>query len=588
MTSSSITFHADDAIGHAYRVDTASVWAEIHNHEKLTRMGVGSLIAFQGDTASDYLIGILDRVTRDLHEESLLDEESDDGDIPFETRQRDLMRVVLLGTYRRVEGLAAETFKRGADSYPRIDADCWVIEAENLQKLMGLLSHQVPENERLTLGNFVADRSAIAVADGNRLFQRHAALLGSTGAGKSWAVALILEKASALKYPNLIVLDMHGEYAPLAEDTNGFASRLRIADPGDIDTHASDALFLPAWLLNQEEMQALLLDRSEENAPNQAARLAKHIRDLKREKLLELGRDALSERFTVDSPVPFDVAELLKRLRNDDTQMVQGSGSALKQGPFFGKLSRFISRLESRLEDRRFSFMFNPPEDHNEYEWLEELAAKLLGTQPGIKIIDFSSVPSDILPVIVGVLTRLLYDVHFWIEDTERTPVTIVCDEAHLYIPAEAKSATESRALVVFEKIAKEGRKYGVSLLVVSQRPAEVSATVLSQCNNFIVLRLTNERDQGVIRRLMPDSLESLTSSLPLLDVGEALLLGDAIILPTRIRLNVPTIKPTSATLNFWTEWSINEADGESIKRAVEAMRSQSKQPPAQAVPRTS
>ena len=137
--------------------------------------------------------------------------------------------------------------------------------------------------------------------------------------------------------------------------------------------------------------------------------------------------------------------------------------------------------------------------------------------------------------------------------------------------------AADLRALDSFERIAKEGRKYGISLLVVSQRPSDVSRTVLSQCNNFIALRLTNDQDQAVVKRLMPDSMEGLTAALPLLDVGEALILGDAIILPTRIRLDAPKVKPTSATRNFWTEWNGAPVDDGALIAAVEAMRTQSR-----------
>ncbi|MFL0711598.1 MAG: ATP-binding protein [Microcella pacifica] len=192
-------------------------------------------------------------------------------------------------------------------------------------------------------------------------------------------------------------------------------------------------------------------------------------------------------------------------------------------------------------------------------------------------MIDFSEVPSDVLPVVVGVLARVLYEIHFWTEADERTPVTIVCDEAHLYLPSAGANVVEQRALDTFEKIAKEGRKYGMSLLVVSQRPSDVSRTVLSQCNNFIALRLTNDQDQLVVRRLMPDNMMSLTSGLPLLDVGEAIILGDAIILPTRVRLDIPKIKPASATMNFWTEWNEREVSDESVVAAVESMRRQSR-----------
>ncbi len=441
---------------------------------------------------------------------------------------------------------------------------------------MGLLGNQLDEDKQLLLGHFVADPTAKAVADGDKLFQRHAALLGSTGSGKSWAVALMLERAHALAFPNLIVFDMHGEYAPLVEADQPIAEGFKIAGPGDSVSPREKVLHLPWWLLNQEEMQALLLDRSEDNAPNQAARLTAHVRDLKRERLEREARNDVLPHFTVDSPVPYSLRDLLTRLEADDTEMVEGARGQ-KQGAFFGRLTRFISRLSSRLDDRRYAFMFAPPEQEVEYEWLHDFAKKMLGTGPGIKVIDFSEVPSDILPVVVGVFARVLYEIHFWTAEKDRTPVTFVCDEAHLYLPSAGADIVAQRALDTFEKIAKEGRKYGISLLVVSQRPSDVSRTVLSQCNNFIALRLTNDQDQQVVKRLMPDNMESLTSALPLLDVGEAIILGDSIILPTRIKLDAPRIKPASATMNFWTDWNEKEVSDESIVAAVEAMRRQSR-----------
>jgi DNA helicase HerA-like ATPase len=577
MNESTLSFPQEEALGRVFRVDTASVWGEALDHERLTRTGVGSLIAFQGSNSSEYLVGVLDRVTRDLQDEVILDGVDADGTAPVETRQRDLLRVVLLGTYRTVDGTKKNTFKRGADSYPLVESLCWVIDGTNLQRLMGLLAQQLEPEKQLELGVFVADPSAKAVADGDRLFQRHAALLGSTGSGKSWAVALILERAKALAHPNLIVFDMHGEYTPLTEGDEPIARGFRIAGPGD-NNSGNDALYLPWWLLNQEEMQALLLDRSEINAPNQAARLTHHVRTLKHEQLTADKQEKVAQRFTVDSPVPYSLASLIERLEADDNEMIAGAkANTEKAGPFNGRLTRFVNRMRARTEDRRYGFMFAPPEDEVDYQWLHKFATDLLGTEPGIKVIDFSEVPSDILPIVVGVLARVLYEIHFWTAEEKRTPVTLVCDEAHLYLPADVAGAAEMRALDSFERIAKEGRKYGISLLVVSQRPSDVSRTVLSQCNNFIALRLTNDQDQAVVRRLMPDSMEGLTAALPLLDVGEALLLGDAIVLPTRIRLDPPKIKPTSATKNFWTEWSERSVDDQDLVAAVEAMRMQSR-----------
>ena len=198
--------------------------------------------------------------------------------------------------------------------------------------------------------------------------------------------------------------------------------------------------------------------------------------------------------------------------------------------------------------------------------------------RPGIKVVDFSEVPSDVLPVVAGVFGRLLYDAQFWIDKGHRTPICLVCDEAHLYLPVKAEAeAVERRALETFERIAKEGRKYGVALVVVSQRPSDVSRTILSQCNNFLVLRLTNDQDQSVVRRLMPDSMSSFTDMLPLLETGEALLLGDAVLLPTRIRLDKPELKPASATRDFWTEWRERSPRADAIQEAIETLRRQSR-----------
>jgi hypothetical protein len=577
--STGLQFDPASPLGMAFRIDTSSVWAEATDSESITRVSIGTLIAMEGQLPSEYLVGILDRVTRDTEQADMLDDLEIEDSFPLPRVERDLFRVVLLGTYRTVDGQRRNTFKRGADSYPRIDARCWAIVGSNLQTLMSLLSREVDEDKRLYLGSFVSDASAKAVADGDRLFQRHAALVGSTGSGKSWAVALILERAAALLHPNLIVLDMHGEYSPLTKapgSVKALARGWRIAGPSDA-SEDDEVLFLPYWMLNQEELLALLLDRSEDNAPNQAARFTEHVRSLKRKTLEQEGKTDALDNFTVDSPIPFSLNDLVDLLEFDDTEMVPGSTSRPVGGPFKGKLTRFISRLKTKMKDRRYAFMFQAPDSTSQYEWLHGLAKDMLGTAQGIKIVDFSEVPSDALPVVVGVFARVLYDIQFWSAPEQRTPFTIVCDEAHLYLPSDNVTARDQRALDSFERIAKEGRKYGVSLLVVSQRPSDVSKTVLSQCNNFIVLRLTNDQDRRVIERVMPDNLAGLTASLPLLDVGEAIVIGDSIVLPTRIRLDPPLVKPDSATRKFWSEWNSRPAAPEALATAVEAMRRQSR-----------
>jgi len=576
-----LQFAEADLLGRVSSVDTSRVAVDVSNSVLLTRIGIGNLIAIKGSTEREFLIAITERVTRSLSD-ALPEELPTDGeDTPLTAVPTDTVRGALIGTFRTVDGEKKNTFKRGADSFPQIDRECYVVEGANLQRFMSILGADYPPNERLKLGRFVADRTAEAIVSGDKFFQRHAAILGSTGSGKSYAVALILERAAKLKYPNILVFDMHGEYAPLADMTkDGFATRLRIAGPGDLVAPADDALFLPYWLLNRDEMLSMILDRSDQNAPNQASRFTSHVRALKEKTLKTEGKNDVAKTFTVDSPIPYAIKDLLACLITDNTTKGVGKSGAPVIGEWENKLTRFISRMEAKLEDRRYGFMFTPPNAANNYDWLAVQIAKLLGSNggKGIKIIDFSEVPSDVLPVVTGTLARLLYDVQFWMAAEKRTPVTLLCDEAHLYLPVrDDADAVQRQALGAFERIAKEGRKYGFSLLVVSQRPSDVSKTILSQCNNFLSLRLTNDVDQGVIKRLMPDSLAGLTSVLPLLDTGEALMLGDAVLLPSRIKLDLPMVKPDSATRDFWKDWGTQAPDVNALVKAVESLRSQTR-----------
>jgi hypothetical protein len=583
MTDAALQFAENDKLGRVASVDTSRVAVDVTNSTLLTRIGIGQLIAIRGATEREYLIAMTERVTRSIRDELPEQTEEEAGGIILTAVPTDVLQGVLIGTFRTVEGTKTNTFKRGADSFPQIDRDCFVIEGGNLQRFMGILGAGFSEAERLKLGTFVADRSAEAIASGDKFFQRHAAILGSTGSGKSWAVALILERAAKLKFPNIIVFDMHGEYAPLADKAaGGFAERFRIAGPGDLENPGDDVLFLPYWLLNRDEMLSMILDRTDQNAPNQASRFTLHVRTLKGETLDTEGKAGVKKTFTVDSPIPYNIKKLLELINTDNTTKGIGKNGTAVKGDWEDKLTRFLSRLEAKIGDRRYGFMFSPPEKASKYDWLANQVLKLLraGEGTGIKIIDFSEVPADVLPVVTGTLARLLYDVQFWMGGKKRTPVTLLCDEAHLYLPVrDDADAVQRQALGSFERIAKEGRKYGFSLLVVSQRPSDVSRTILSQCNNFLALRLTNETDQSVIKRLMPDSLAGLTSILPLLDTGEALLLGDAVLLPTRIKLDIPKIAPDSATRDFWKEWGTSKPDDAAIAAAVECLRSQSRGP---------
>ena len=371
------------------------------------------------------------------------------------------------------------------------------------------------------------------------------------------------------------MFDLHGEYRDLS-----YARHLRIPGPEELGKEDDTLLFLPYWLLNAEELQAMFIDRSEFTAHNQVMVFQDSVVAGKRKTLEELDKQDVLAAFTLDSPVPFSLQDVLDELKRLNEEMVPGARGE-KQGLFFGQFSRLLVRLASKIDDKRYGFMFQAPEAEHEYEAMSSMVDRLMdysAPNAQIKVIDFSEVPSDVLPIIVGLVARIVYQVQFWTDRQERRPFAFVCDEAHLYLPRkEGRNPAEQRAIESFEKIAKEGRKYGVSLLIISQRPSDVSPTILSQCNNVVSLRLTNGEDQTTVKRLMPESLGGMMDCLPNLDIGEALVVGDAVLLPSRIRLNPPGEKPLSATVDFWTEWC-KEPDEPDFAQAVENMRRQNRQ----------
>ncbi|XAW88468.1 ATP-binding protein [Vibrio sp. CDRSL-10 TSBA] len=465
-------------------------------------------------------------------------------------------------------------------AFPEIDANCFALEGDELTAFMRVLSNAAAEGNSLTLGKYTLDDNAIAYLNGNKFFQRHAFIGGSTGSGKSWTTAKIIEQMANLASSNAIVFDLHGEYAPLQHEG---LKHYKVAGPGEIEagkTIVDGAIYLPYWLLSYEALVSLFVDRSDQNAPNQAMIMSREVNAAKQQYLVDGEYADILNSFTVDSPVPFDIDVLLNRLNEINSEMVPGAAGKTKQGEFYGKLSRLIARLENKVTDRRLGFLFQGGTETLEFDWLGQLTDALLGStqengQGGIKIINFSEVPSDILPLIVSMVARLAFSIQQWTSSEERHPVALLCDEAHLYIPQRnAAGAADDISIEIFERIAKEGRKYGVSLVVISQRPSEVNKTMLSQCSNFVSMRLTNADDQAVVKRLLPDSLGGFSDVLPTLDTGEALVVGDASLLPSRIRIDEPIHKPNSGTVDFWDEWQQQAINGR-IYKAIQNWRKQ-------------
>jgi uncharacterized protein len=571
-----LDFADDEALGRVQSVDTATVIVRVDDVETLRALQVNRLVALQSSLAGHKLIGVIYKITRTALEEVIVSGVEKGEAIHTEVN---LVRITLIGTLLDRDGPRANVFRRTLETVPEIDACCFALEGERLTRFMGVISEVTAGAQRLSLGTYTLDSNAEAYVNGNKLFQRHALVVGSTGSGKSWTTARLLEQLAELQSANAIVFDIHGEYASMAG--SGY-THLRVAGPSDNDAGkglADGVLHLPYWLMSYEALVSMFVDRTDQNAPNQAMVMSRAIVDAKTKFLTAGGHNEVLANFTIDSPVPFGMDLLLADLNRINTEMVPGARTE-KQGDFHGKLSRLIQRLESKHTDRRLGFLFPIAGVADSYQWLDQVVKLLLagraakGGQGGVKIIDFSEVPSDILPLIVGMVARMAFQVQQWSVQGTRHPVALFCDEAHLYIPQDATSGAAENAIATFERIAKEGRKYGLGLVVISQRPAEVNRTVVSQCNNLIAMRLTNGDDQAVVRRLLPDSLGGFGDLLPVLDTGEALVVGDAILLPTRIRIAKPTNEPLSGTIEFWDRWAAPAATV-ALDKAVESWRRQ-------------
>ncbi len=547
-------------LGRVTSVSAGRLLVTLTDDEAVQRATVSSLVALPA--GDGFLMGVIDALAYS------------------ETSDRVTAQLMPVGAFHPAPEVGG-TFRVGAADQPRIHAGCYLVEGEDLRRLMTCIADDVSHEERLVLGRYGGRDGAEVIANGNRMFQRHLAILGNSGAGKSWAVALLLERAARLRNASLIVLDLHGEYGPLAG--GGIATRLRVGGPSDLDKGACDDLiYLPYWLFEIEELALILLNADDPHAADQRLWLTQRIEAMKRGRLAGAGNYELASTATVDSPLPYRIEDLVAAAERDDVAVivVQPSGKVVP-GPYSGKLRSLINRIEARCADPRYTFIFRPPMESYDPDWLPLMALMLLdagGKTPGIKTIDLSELPTALVPLVTGLIARLTYDIQFWTEADKRTPVCIVCDEAHVYLrETEDGSPVYDWAMRRFETIAKEGRKYGVCLAVVSQRPSELNRTVLSQCNNFMILRLSNDPDHEAIVQLVPGAFAGVADLLPTLDVGEAVVIGDAVPLPVRIKLDKATHGPDSRTIPYWSLWANQPTSPEAISLGASALRAQSR-----------
>ncbi len=359
---------------------------------------------------------------------------------------------------------------------------------------------------------------------------------------------------------------------------------LRITFTKDIICNEKGGLYIPLWFFNYEEIHSLFVESSEGTSTNQRAAVIHYILQHKKQYIKDKMNSVSEEIVTADTPAPFSAKGLVEYLEAQNILEVktgeiykstEKKGQVkTKQGQYYNKLTNLITRLKTKMDDKKYGFVFNE-NDTGDVAYLNQFATRIMRNGGHkIKVIDLSEVPSDMLAIVIGIVTRLVYDIQFWMNPTKdevRHPLVLVCDEAHIYMANDMSKmkAVKRKSLEIFERIAKKGRKYGLGLLIVSQRPAELNTTILSQCNNIISLKMTNNKDKSAVAAMLTDSLVGIVEMLPNLDVGECVAVGDAIMLPSKIILDEPEERPKSATIDFWDRWYDGERTVFDVEEAI-------------------
>lgn len=541
-------------IGTVESVDTRKVVVNVQKESVLNVLKINDIVILSGSNSDEKLIGILTKVTK-----KRIESDEDEQEIEDVLLSNNCCVINLVGTFYNKYGAGKENkFKRVINTYPEINSEVYQANEAAMSMIMNAVSSKATNGNNLEIGHFASNRDVAALLDGNRFFQRHACIVGSTGSGKSYTVAGILEKADQLPYTNMIVFDLHGEYNELS-----YAEQIKITDE-------PEGLCIPLWFFNYEEIHSLFVESSEGTSTNQRAAVINYILQMKKEYIANNMSSVSEEIVTADTPVPFSAHGLIKYLEEQNILEV-GTGEIYKtgdnkgqektkRGQYYDKLTNLITRLRTKMDDKKYGFVFDE-KNTADAQYLNQFIKRIMGNDTcRIKVIDLSEVPSDMLAIVIGIVTRLIYDIQFWMtpaKDEVRHPLVLVCDEAHIYMSNDMSKmkAVEKKSLEIFEKIAKEGRKYGVGLLIISQRPAELNTTIMSQCNNIVSLKVTNDRDKSAVAAMLTDSLVGIVEMLPNLDVGECIVVGDAIMLPSKIVLDKPKEKPKSATIDFWDRW---------------------------------
>jgi DNA helicase HerA-like ATPase len=434
------------------------------------------------------------------------------------------------------------SFRRGVSAHPALDEPVYLASPADLA-----LVYARPSVATAKIGTLHQDSSVPAYILTNELFGKHFSVVGTTGSGKSCVVAAILSAVIERNpHAHVMLLDPHGEYA------SAFGEQGMVLSPGN-------GLYLPFWLFNYEEIVEIVL--GSDRHPEQAKILGDAVLAAKQAYFAKAGLDKTG---TVDTPVPYRLSDVQRFLD-------QAMGS-LNRPENVTAYQAVGARLQALQADARYSFVFG-----HRLTVRDELSAIIsqllripVDGKP-VTILDVSGIPSEVLNVVVSVLCRLTFDFALWSETP--VPITIVCEEAHRYAPRDTGLGFEpaKRAL---SRIAKEGRKYGVSLCVVTQRPSDLAPGLLSECNTIFALRMTNADDQEIVRGAVPEASHGLMNFLPALRNGEAIAAGEGVSMPMRVGFDMlpEGRRPKSATASFTASWS-QEAEGSLVERVVERWR---------------
>nr|WP_137676371.1 ATP-binding protein [Parerythrobacter lutipelagi] len=437
-------------------------------------------------------------------------------------------------------------FRRGVTRYPVPGALIYPATTNDLKQI-----YASDGRSNIQVGTVYPTKDIRAGIYIDAMLGKHFALLGSTGTGKSTSAALILHRiCEAAPEGHIVMIDPHGEYSA-AFKTNG-----QILDVTNLQ--------MPYWLLNFEEHCEVLLTSRGNDRQADSDILAKCL-------LKARGKNRLAEtmgKITVDSPIPYLLSDLSNAVQDEMGKLDKATNTA----PFM----RIKTKLDEIKADPRYQFMFSGMLVGDTMADFLSKVFRMPGDGKPISIIDVSGVPSDITSTVVAVLSRLVFDFAIWGRDEQTRPILLVCEEAHRYVPNEA-NADGSSVGTILSRIAKEGRKYGISLGLITQRPSDLAEGVLSQCGTIISMRLNNDRDQAFVKAAMPEGARGFLDSIPALRNRECIICGEGVSIPIRVAFdNLEEVKrPASEDPSFVQLWSKAGGEEDAVHRTVQRWRSQ-------------